>query len=70
VIEIPELVDKLKNDFGTESLTVLTGIKAKLDFRNSKITVNGNEFAFSPVGSAAQELIITGGLENWVKENL
>lgn len=70
VIEIPELVDKLKKDFGTESLTVVTGLKAKLDFKNSIITVNGDEYAFSPVGSAAQELIITGGLEYWVKENL
>ena len=70
VIEISELVDKLKKDFGTENLTVLTGLKAKLDFKNSIITVNGDEYAFSPVGSAAQELIITGGLENWVKENL
>ncbi len=70
VIEIPELVDKLKKDFGSENLTVLTKLNAKLDFKNSKITVNGDEYSFSPVGSAAQELIITGGLENWVKENL
>jgi homoaconitate hydratase len=70
VIEVSELVDKFKKHFGDKNLTVLTGFKAKVDFKNSKINVNGDEYLFSPVGSAAQELIISGGLENWVKENL
>ena len=27
-------------------------------------------FLFSPLGVAAQELVLSGGLENWVKERL
>jgi len=70
VIELPKLIDDLKSKFGTKDLTVLTKIKAKVDFKNSEIKANGGVYKFSPVGSAAQELIITGGLENWVKKNL
>ena len=70
VIEVPKLVNDLKSKFGSENLTVLTKIKAKIDFKNSEIEANGAVYKFSPVGTAAQELIITGGLENWVKKNL
>lgn len=27
-------------------------------------------YSIDPVGEAAQELIVTGGLEDWVKKNL
>jgi len=70
VIEVPKLVDDLKSKFGSENLTVLTKIKVKIDFKISEIEANGAVYKFSPVGTAAQELIITGGLENWVKKNL
>jgi homoaconitate hydratase len=70
VIEVPKLVDDLKSKFGSKNLTVITKIKAKIDFKNSEIEANGAVYKFSPVGTAAQELIITGGLENWVKKNL
>ena len=70
VIEVPKLVDDLKSKYGTEDLTVLTNIKAKVSFKNSEIEANGEVYKFSPIGTAAQELIITGGLENWVKKNL
>ncbi len=70
VIEVPKLVDDLKLKFGSEDLTILTNIKAKVSFKNSEIEANGEVYKFSPVGTAAQELIITGGLENWVKKNL
>ena len=70
VIEVPKLVDDLKSKFSTNDLTVLTNLEAKVNFKNSEIVANGEVYKFSPVGTAAQELIITGGLENWVKENL
>ena len=35
-----------------------------------KLTFNNKEYSLSPVGAAAQELIIIGGLENWVKSKL
>ncbi|MBU1098186.1 MAG: homoaconitase [Bacteroidetes bacterium] len=70
VIELPELVDDLKSKFGKDKLTVLTGIKAKIDFKNSVIITPDKEYTISPVGAAAQELVVVGGLENWVSKNL
>jgi len=70
VIECPELVSDLKERFGTEKLTVQTHKKIKTDFRNSSITFDSKEYSIDPVGEAAQEIIIAGGLENWVKENI
>ena len=70
VIEIPELVDDLMNKYGKDNLTVATNSIANFDFVNSKLEYNGKEYTFSPVGFAAQELVIAGGLENWIKNNL
>lgn len=70
VIESYELTDYLKEKFGTEKLTSYSDSDAEIDFRNSKIFFEEKEFEFSPVGTAAQELIVIGGLENWVKQKL
>lgn len=70
VIEAPGLVNDLKSKFGTDMLTIKTGIIATIDFKNSKLIADDKEYSISPVGTAAQELIIVGGLENWVKRNL
>ncbi len=70
VLECPELVKDLKAKFGKEKLTVKSGFTAKVDFLNSSISVNGKIYSFDPVGAAAQELIVVGGLEEWVKKNI
>lgn len=70
LIECPELVNDLKAKFGTQKLTVKTGMIAKIDFQNSVINVDNKSYTIDPVGEAAQELIVTGGLEEWVKKNL
>jgi homoaconitate hydratase len=70
VIECPELINDLKKQFGAEKLTVATNKKIKINFKNSSITFNEKEYSIDPVGEAAQELIITGGLENWVKKTI
>jgi len=70
VIECPELANDLKVEYGTEKLTVATNKKVKIDFQNSTLTFNEKEYAIDPVGEAAQEIIIAGGLESWVKKNL
>lgn len=70
LIECPELVNDLKSKFGTEKLTIKTGMVAMIDFHNSVITVENKSYTIDPVGEAAQELIVTGGLEEWVKQNL
>jgi len=70
VIEAPMLVEDLKTKYGTDKLTVKTGIIATIDFRASKLITEEKEYSLSPIGAAAQELIIDEGLENWVRKNL
>ena len=41
-----------------------------INFKDSYIEAGGVKYSIGPVGKAAQELIVTGGLENWVKNNL
>jgi len=70
VIEAPGLVRDLKAKFGNEKLTVRTGMTAWIDFRKSRLETDGKSYTISPVGAAAQELVLKGGLENWVKSKL
>lgn len=70
VLEAPELVQDLKARFGTGKLTVRTAIQAKLDFANAELTADGKRYALSPVGAAAQELVLAGGLEAWTRERV
>tara|TARA_B100000029_G_scaffold169787_1_gene166022 strand:- start:566 stop:2536 length:1971 start_codon:yes stop_codon:yes gene_type:complete len=69
-IEAPELVNSLKTKFRNDYLTVKTKLNALIDFENSKINIQKEEYSISPIGKAAQELILTEGLENWVKTNI
>ncbi len=70
IIDCPELTSDLKEEFGTEKLTVQSNKKVKIDLENSLITYNDKNYSIDPVGEAAQELIVDGGLENWVRKNL
>lgn len=70
LIECPQLVNDLKAKYGKEKLTIPANKKIKIDFANSVITFNEKEYSISAVGEAAQELIVAGGLEDWVKNNL
>ena len=70
VIDCPELVIDLKNKLGTSRLTVATTSIAEVDFRESQLVFEGKSYSIQPIGVAAQELIISGGLENWVKQKL
>lgn len=69
-LEIPDLVNMLKQKYGEKDLTVKTKIKAEIDFENSTLTSEGKKYRFSPVGSTAQELVLEGGLENWVRNKV
>lgn len=69
-IVVPELAKDLKERFGTAKLSLRTGIKAKLDFRDSVIKAGDKSYSISPVGGTAQELVLLGGLENWIAKNL
>ncbi len=70
VLEAPELVKDLKSQFGSNKLTVRTGIHARLDFAKAELTADGKTYAPTPVGEAAQELILAGGLEAWTRERI
>lgn len=70
VLEVPELVNDFKNKFTDDKLTIETELKIKIDFINSKIIAGDSEYLINPVGTAAQELVVVGGLENWVKKQL
>ena len=70
LIECPQLVNELKSKYGKDKLTVKSGMNVKIDFENSVLTFYNKTYSIDPVGEAAQELIVTGGLEDWVKKNL
>ncbi len=70
VVEAPDLIADLKERFGDAAATVRTGLPAKIDFRRSVLTCDGKHYDIDPVGPAAQELILTGGLESWVARSI
>ncbi len=70
IIECPKLVNDLKTKYGNDKLTVKTGITAEVNFVKSKIIVDQKTYNIDSVGVPAQELIVFGGLEEWVKKNL
>ncbi|HKI77227.1 MAG TPA: homoaconitase, partial [Ignavibacteriaceae bacterium] len=70
LIECPDLVNDLKKNKGADKLTKKIDETLEIDFINSKITFEKKSYEFSPVGEAAQELIVLDGLENWIKKNL
>ncbi len=70
LIECPQLVNDLKSKYGKDKLTIKSGMNIKIDFENSSLTFDNKTYSIDPVGEAAQELIVTGGLEEWVKKNL
>jgi len=70
LIECPQLVNDLKAKYGKDKLTVKSGMNLRIDFENSALAFNNKTYSIDPVGEAAQELIVTGGLEEWVKKNI
>lgn len=70
IIECPQLVIDLKSKFGNDKLTVRTELQAVIDFSKSTITTPIKTYSIDPIGTAAQELIVCGGLEEWIKRNL
>ncbi len=74
VIESPELIidlqKKYKSEIELDKLTIQTKIGIEINFEQSIIKMDNNEYNIDPVGAAAQELVIEEGLENWVKNRL
>jgi hypothetical protein len=69
-LEASELVANLTAHFGIDKLTSISTEKARIDFTKATLKFAGKEYKLSPVGTAAQELVLTEGLENWRKERL
>jgi homoaconitate hydratase len=69
-IEAPNLVDDLKEQFGIAKATVRTGISVTIDFTTSLLKTSSRTYRITPVGTAAQRLIIAGGLQVWTREQL
>lgn len=67
-IELPELVKDFRLEFPNIDLTNTTNYNAHIDFEKSSLFVNKKEYSFTPFGKAAQEIIVNGGLENFVKK--
>ncbi|MBI2416778.1 MAG: homoaconitase [Ignavibacteriales bacterium] len=67
LIECPDLVNDLKNQAEVSVLTMRFEQPLKVDILHSVITFKDKVYRISPIGLAAQELIIAGGLEKWVQ---
>ncbi|RKP14936.1 aconitase A [Piptocephalis cylindrospora] len=69
-VEAPGLVRHLAQSSEGKGLTIRTGQQAKVHFAQGMIEYDGQEWACSRVGKAAQEVVGEGGLENWVRRRI
>jgi homoaconitate hydratase len=73
-IEVPELVKRLRSQFAKESgaqeKTIIPGDEIDIDFTSGVIAWRGENFAFPPLGSVPQSLVIAQGVENLVAKRL
>ncbi len=72
-IESPALADAIQRAFTAEVRAGTKTIPAgdlDVDFKRAVATWNGEEYKLSPVGPAAQELVLAGGLEALTRERL
>jgi homoaconitate hydratase len=73
-IEVPELVKRLRSQFakeiGAKEKTIIPGDEVDIDFTSGVIGWRGEEFAFIPLGSVPQSLVIAQGVEKLVAKRL
>ena len=69
ILEVPKLVENLKVGLSDKVLSTRTEWIAFVDFKKSIITTMGKAYPFTPLGKVAQELIVSGGLENWIQRS-
>jgi homoaconitate hydratase len=73
-IEVPELVKRLRTQFakeiGAQEKTIIPGDEINIDFTSGVIAWRGEKFAFPPLGSVPQSLVIAQGVENLVAKRL
>ncbi|MGD8394858.1 MAG: aconitase family protein, partial [Candidatus Eiseniibacteriota bacterium] len=70
-IECGALVEELRRRFGAEQLpTRRTGLELTIDFAHARAMLDGVAYAIQPLGTAAQDLVLAGGLEALVRQRL
>lgn len=70
-VEVPELVKRLRQQFAASSeRTIIPGDEINIEFTSGVITWRGEKFAFPPLGSVPQSLVIAEGVENLVARRL
>ncbi|MAF65056.1 MAG: homoaconitase [Planctomycetes bacterium] len=69
-IDCPELVEKLRRSFPDAVPTRRTELEVAIDFAGSTISFDGARYPIQPLGPAAQDLILAGGLEPLVRSKI
>ncbi len=73
-IEIPDLVKRLREQFAKEiaakEKTIIPGDEIDIDFTTGVVHWRSERFAFPPLGSVPQSLVIAEGVENLVAKRL
>jgi homoaconitate hydratase len=70
-IEVPELVNVLKQEFaGADAKSHIPGGEIEVDFTTGTLTYRSKRFSFPALGSVPQSLIVAGGVENLVRSKL
>jgi homoaconitate hydratase len=73
-VEVSELVKRLREQFAKEiaakQKTIIPGEEIDIDFTSGEIGWRGEKFAFPPLGSVPQSLVIAEGVENLVAKRL
>ena len=70
-VEVPELAKRLREQFaGSSDRTIIPGDEINIEFTSGVITWRGEKFAFPPLGSVPQSLVIAEGVENLVAKRL
>jgi len=73
-VEVPEFVRRLREQFAKEiaekEKTIIPDEEIDVDFTSGIIHWRGGQFAFPPLGSVPQSLVIAEGVENLVAKRL
>lgn len=69
-LECPGLVDHLAEAFSDSEQLTIQGPEIEVDFTQSVVRADGQTFAFPPLSSVAQELVVAGGAEAAVQNQL
>lgn len=58
----------LKGKEGKSPLTVIVPDPVEVNYRQSAVKLGEQQYRVSPIGHVAQELILAGGLDQWIQK--